>query len=83
MEKYYGIIALIILLIVLVIFIKYQTNKEEELEQDTEPTKVRTIEASPLDTSDEDALVASLIASIECRTETNKNVQVIRVRKVN
>ncbi len=82
MDKYYGLIALVILLIVLVIFIKYQVNKEDEVEEEVVETKEVKIAKAPLDLNDEDAVVASLIASIECRNETKKNVQVISVRKV-
>ena len=85
MEKYSGLIALGILLVLLVVFIKYQANHMEEEEEQEEPvvkaSEVKT-NAAPLDLNDEDALVASMIASIELRNETHKNVQVLSVRKV-
>ena len=79
MDKYYGIIALIIYLVCLVIFIKHEVNSEDEQEE------TKTIDSpvmSPLDINDEDATVASLIAAIECRNEYKKNVKVINVRRV-
>ena len=82
MDKYYGLIAMVILLIVLVIFIKYQVNKEDEVEEEEVETKEVKATRTPLDLNDEDAVVASLIASIECLNATKKNVQVISVRKV-
>ena len=84
MEKYSGLIAMGILLILLVVFIKYQANhmEEEDEEEIVDKPHVEQTSGSPLDLNDEDALVASLVASIELRNETHKNVQVISVRKV-
>lgn len=84
MEKYSGLIAMGILLILLVVFIKYQANhmEEEDEEEIVAKPHVEQTSGSPLDLNDEDALVASLVASIELRNETHKNVQVISVRKV-
>lgn len=83
MEKYSGIIALILYIIALVIFLRYDAKHQDDEEAEAEETKaVSTVSASPLDLNDEDATVASLIAAIECRNEFKKNVQVISVRKV-
>ena len=83
MEKYSGIIALILYIIALVIFLRYDAKHQDDEETEVEETKtVSTVSASPLDLNDEDATVASLIAAIECRNEFKKNVQVISVRKV-
>jgi len=40
------------------------------------------VSSSPLDLADEDATVAALIASIECRNETKQNVKVISVKEI-
>lgn len=84
MEKYSGLIAMAILIVLLVVFIRYQANHmdEEEQEEATVSAAPVKVSATPLDLNDEDALVASLIASIELRNETHKNVQVLSVRKV-
>ena len=52
-------------------------NEEQEEEPSVEPERL-----SSLDTADEDAVVASLIASIEAHNETKKNVRVVSVREV-
>ena len=80
--QYSGLIALLIFLVVLVIFLRHEAKceNEEEVEETIQET-VKT-SASPLNINDEDALVASLVASIELRNETHKNVQVISVREV-
>ena len=82
MDKYYGIIALIIYLICLVIFIKHEVNSENNDEEVVETKTNNTPVVTPLDLNDEDATVACLIAAIECRNEYKKNVQVVSVRKV-
>lgn len=84
MEKYYGIIALVIYVIGLVIFLRYQAKHEDE-DEGEETVSVNNVSKSnvtPLDPNDEDAMVASLIAAIECRNENKKNVRVVSVRKV-
>ena len=86
MDKYYGLIALVIYIACLIAYIRYESQHEDEEVAEEEVKQnnvVRNIEASPLDLNDEDATVASLIAAIECRNEYKKNVQVISVRKVN
>ena len=83
MEKYYGIIALVIYIICLIIFIRYEAKHdgEEEVEE-VKQEVINEVKTSPLDLNDEDATVASLIAAIECRNEYKKNVQVISVRRI-
>ena len=82
MEKYSGIIAMIILLVVLVIFIRYKaTHDEEIIEEETKQVEIEK-QVYPLDLNDEDALVASLVAAIEMREQIHKNVEIISVRKV-
>lgn len=85
MEKYSGLIALAILLVLLVVFIKYQANHMVDEDEEEEPVTRSVVQetvGTPLDLNDEDALVASLVASIDLRNETHKNVQVLSVRKV-
>ena len=82
MEKYYGIIALVIYIICLIIFIRYEAKHEDEEVEEVKQEVVNEIKTSPLDLNDEDATVASLIAAIECRNEYKKNVQVISVRRI-
>ena len=81
--NYSGLIAFAIFLVALVIFLRYETLHEETEDDVVEEMPQVSNAACPLDINDEDAVVASLIASIEAHNETNKNVQVISVRKVN
>ena len=83
MDKYYGIIALIIYVAALIVFLRYEAKHEGEDEETEEVKTVQAKSSMPLDLNDEDATVASLVAAIECRNEYKKNVQVISVRKVN
>lgn len=82
--NYSGLIALVIYIACLIVFLRYEAKHEDdEVETETiEETKVEN-SVSPLDLNDEDATVAALVASIECRNEFKKNVKVISVRKVN
>ena len=81
MDKYYGLIALVIYIVCLIIYLRYEAKHEDDEQEEVE-TPVRTY-SSPLDINDEDATVACLVAAIECRNEYKKNVQVVSVRKVN
>ena len=78
-----GILALIFLAIVAAIYLAINKNKPQKQEVEETTSDEVSREVSPLDVNDEDAVVASLIAAIECRNEYHKNVQVISVRKVN
>ena len=82
MDKYYGLIALAIYIIALIIFLRYEAKHEDD-EQEEVTTVAPKVSGAPLDTNDEDALVASLVAAIECRNEYKRNVQIVSVRKVN
>ncbi len=61
------------------------TNEEEETKAaptvTTAPAPVSAA-GSPLDINDEDATVAALVASIDYREETGKNIRVVSVKKV-
>lgn len=83
MEKYSGIIALILYVIALIVFLRYDAKHQDEQEEIKEEKVTIKTDATPLDLADEDATIASLIAAIECRNEFKKDVQVISVRKVN
>ena len=78
-----GILALVFLAIVAAIYLAVNKNKPQKQEVVETTSDEVSREVSPLDVNDEDAVVASLIAAIECRNEYHKNVQVISVRKVN
>ena len=82
--KYSGITAIIVYSFILFLILKFAPKKEEEPEEEEEieETKPQAVSVSPLDPSDEDAVVASLIASIEYHNETHRNVRVVSVREV-
>lgn len=82
MDKYYGLIALVIYIACLIIYIRYSAKHSDEEQEEIENV-VPKAGATPLDINDEDAVVASLVAAIECRNEYKKNVQIVSVRKVN
>lgn len=86
MDKYYGLIALVIYIACLIAYIRYEAkhevNDENEDQEEVKTVAPKTV-GSPLDINDEDAVVASLIAAIECRNEYKKNVQIVSIRKVN
>ena len=82
--KYSGITAIIVYSLILFLILKFrkpEQAREEKREEESEPSYVSE-SVSPLDSNDEDAVVASLIASIECHNETRKNVRVVSVREV-
>ncbi len=82
MMKYSGITALIVYGFALFLFLKFR-KKEKPAERTAEPEATEKFSGGdPLDLSDEDAVVASLIASIECHNETGKNVRVVSVREI-
>lgn len=77
------VFAILLLIIVLTeIVSKVAGKSEEKKEIQNTVTNANTIAASPLNINDEDAMVACLIASIDLRNETNKQVQVLSVREV-
>ncbi len=82
--KYSGITAIIVYSLILFLILKFrkpEQSQEEEQEKESEPSYAGE-SVSPLDPGDEDAVVACLIASIECHNETRKNVRVVSVREV-
>ncbi len=81
LTKYSGITAIFVYLFLLWAYMKLVGKKKA-----SETAGVRTYEGAnktaPLDMNDEDAIVASLVAAIECRNQYHKNVKVVSVRKV-
>ena len=80
--KYSGITAIIVYSFILFLILKFRKPEKVENEEQEEEPSVEPERLSPLDTADEDAVVASLIASIEAHNETKKNVRVVSVREV-
>ena len=70
------------LLVLTVAIIMALFVKPVKKEKDSQSEQTSEIEATPLDLSDEDAVVASLIASIDYYNEIKKDVRVISVRRV-
>jgi len=81
LDKYSGILALVALIIGLIAFLKLSPEMQED-DDDEQVVQNDAEKALPLDLNDEDATVAALIASIECRNQYHKNVKVVSVRKV-
>ena len=77
-NNYSGIVALIVYGLILVLILSLRKKKE------VEPETVRTINSvrTPLDLKDEDAVVACLVAAIECREECHRNVAIRNVRRI-
>jgi len=84
MEKYSGLLALALLISALIIYLKYYPEHEDDEDEETVDNEenVAQVVRQPLDLNDEDATVACLIACIEERQVSKKNVQVISVREV-
>ena len=83
-HQYSGIVAIIVYSFILFLILKFrkpEQAREEKREEDSEPSYVSE-SVSPLDPNDEDALIASLIAAIECRNEYHRNVQIVSVREI-
>ena len=74
------VFVVLLVIIVLTELISRLAGKDEEQEE-TQETFTSTKEALPLNINDEDALVACLVASIDYRNETKKNIQVISVKE--
>ena len=75
------VFAVLLLIIVLTEIISKVAGKEETKEVAT-AASANTTAYSSLNINDEDATIACLIASIDLRNETNKQVQVLSVREV-
>ncbi|MBQ1826960.1 MAG: hypothetical protein II712_00260 [Erysipelotrichaceae bacterium] len=84
MSRYSGITAIIVYSLILFIFLKIKGNRpaEEKAVEEPQETVRNDVSASPLNLDDEDAVVASLIASIEYHNETKENVRVVSVREI-
>lgn len=76
-SNYSGIVAIIAYSLILYLILKFRKPRQEEKEGEAETDNI-----TPLDPDDEDAVVASLIASIEYHNETQKNVRVVSVREI-
>ncbi|MBR4469819.1 MAG: hypothetical protein IKS54_00700 [Erysipelotrichaceae bacterium] len=82
LSNYSGICAIIVYSIILAFILK-SSKKKVEKETETEIQEEETQSTvMPLDLDDEDATVACLIAAIECRNESHKNVRIVSVREV-
>lgn len=80
MSQYSGITAIIIYSALLAVFLNARKNKRRK---DKENAVLEAAEEKKLlDPEDEDATVACLMASIEYRNETKKDVRIISVKEV-
>lgn len=86
-----GIVAvvstlMVFLILVLIIFLTELVAKamgnDEEKEETVVETKAVTPSVEHLDLNDEDATVAALVASIDYRNKTKKNIRVVSIREV-
>ena len=79
-------ILMVFLILVLIIFLTELVAKamgnDEEKEETVVQTKVVTPSVEHLDLNDEDATVAALVASIDYRNKTKKNIRVVSIREV-
>lgn len=80
--KYSGITAMFVYLFLLWAYMKLVGKKKASATAEKVKTNESESETTPLDMDDEDAVVASLVAAIECRNEYHKNVRIVSVRKV-
>ncbi len=78
MEKGTGIIAIIVYLLLLMFIIRIS----KKLKKKDEAFETSEHDRQELDLSDEDALAACLVAAIDYREETKKNIRIISVREV-
>lgn len=79
-------ILMVFLILVLIIFLTELVAKamgsDEEKEETVVETKAVTPSVERLDLNDEDATVAALVASIDYRNKTKKNIRVVSIREV-
>ena len=79
-------ILMVFLILVLIIFLTELVAKamgnDEEKEETVVETKAVTHSVEHLDLNDEDATVAALVASIDYRNKTKKNIRVVSIREV-
>ena len=78
MEKGTGIIAIIVYLLLLTIVIRIGKKRKKN----EEPSETMQRPRQELDLSDENALAACLVAAIDYREETKKNIRIISVKEV-
>ena len=74
------VFVVLIVIIVLTDLISKLVGKDEEVKEETQVTS-SSAAALPLNINDEDAMVACLVASIDYRNETKKNIQVLSVKE--
>lgn len=86
-----GIIALLaiamvfivlIIIIVLTDLVSKIAGKDDEKQIESNPVISNGAATLPLNINDENATIACLVASIDMRNETKKNIQVVSVREV-
>ena len=79
-------ILMVFLILVLIIFLTELVAKamgnDEEKEETVVETKAVTPSVEHLDLNDENATVAALVASIDYRNKTKKNIRVVSIREV-
>lgn len=79
-------ILMVFLILVLIIFLTELVAKAMGNDEEKEETVVETKDVTPsvehLDLNDEDATVAALVASIDYRNKTKKNIRVVSIREV-
>lgn len=79
-------ILMVFLILVLIIFLTELVAKAMGNDEEKEETAVETKAVAPsvehLDLNDEDATVAALVASIDYRNKTKKNIRVVSIREV-
>lgn len=79
-------ILMVFLILVLIIFLTELVAKAMGNDEEKEETVVETKTVTPcvehLDLNDEDATVATLVASIDYRNKTKKNIRVVSIREV-
>jgi len=80
--KYSGISAILFYLLLLYIVLKFSRKKVKEEKKTIADNTSQNNEVSKLDLNDEDALIASLIASIDYREETKKDIRIISIKEV-
>ena len=77
---------MVFLILVLIIFLTELVAKamgnDEEKEETVVETKAVTPSVEHLDLNDENATVAALVASIDYRNKTKKNIRVVSIREV-
>ena len=77
------VFVILLLIIILTELVTKVAGKNKTVEVQTNTAAVvHSSVSSKLNVNDEDAVVASIVASIDYRNETKKNIQVISIREV-